>query len=98
MIINNSMKGGNMLTITDDARKVCHDTIAQLADPEADSKCLRLQNTEKSGLMLTFDEPRKSDAIIRYDGRDLIAVPENYATFCADKTLGLDDRGRLFLS
>lgn len=87
-----------MLSITNEARKMCHDTMSQLEIPDSASKCLRLQNTEKRGLMLTFDEPRTSDSIIKYDGKDLIAVPEKYVAFCADKTLALDDKGQLVLS
>lgn len=87
-----------MLTVTEDAKKMCHATIEQLSSPEAESKCLRLQKTADSGLTLTFDEPKKSDEIITHDGRDLIAVPEQFVSFCADKTLSLDDQGKLFLS
>lgn len=86
-----------MLTVTDDAKKLCHDTIAQLSNPQTESKCLRLQKTEDSGLTLTFDEPKKTDEIITHEGIDLIAVPENFVSFCADKTLSLDDQGKLYL-
>jgi hypothetical protein len=87
-----------MLTITDDAMTICNATISQLSDAQSQSKCLRLVKGADTGLAVTFDIPRKSDELISYEGRAILAVPEKYVDFCSDKTLDLNEDGKLYLS
>jgi hypothetical protein len=87
-----------MLNVTSNAMTMCHATIVQLSNAQSRTKCLRFDKKEGQRLALVFDNPRKSDAIISHDGVAVIAVPEEVVGLCADKTLDIDDQGKLTLS
>lgn len=87
-----------MLNVTNSAMEMCHSTIVQLSNAQSRSKCLRFEQKPDEHLALNFENPRKSDEIIRHKGVAVFAVPRQFAEFCSNKTLDIDDHGKLTLS
>lgn len=88
-----------MLTVTDTVLEQFDKAIANATDADADEKCLRIVRSETAGgLSLALQSPAPSDTTYEYEGRTVLAVPSSYAEFCDDKTLDIDDQGRLTLA
>lgn len=87
-----------MLNISEDAMAMCHATIIQLSDSQSHSKCLRFKQDTNQALALAFDNPRKSDEIIRHNGVAVFALPEKLVGILSDMTLDIDENGRLTVS
>lgn len=88
-----------MLTVTDTVLEQFDKAISRAAEGDAEDRCLRIVRSENSaGLSLALQAPSPGDTTYEYGGRTVLAVPETYAEFCADKTLDIDEDGRLTLS
>jgi hypothetical protein len=88
-----------MLTVTDTVLEQFDKAIANAADVDADEKCLRIVRSENAGgLSLALQSPAPNDTTYEYEGRTVLAVPATYAEFCEDKTLDIDEEGRLTLA
>jgi len=88
-----------MLTVTETVLEQFDKAIANAADADSEDKCLRIVRSENAGgLSLALQPPAPNDTTYEYEGRTVLAVPESYAEFCADKTLDIDDDGRLTLA
>ena len=88
-----------MLTVTDTVLEQFNKAIANAADADSEEKCLRIVRSENAGgLSLALQEPAPNDTTFEYEGRTVLAVPETYAKFCEDKTLDIDEDGRLTLA
>jgi hypothetical protein len=88
-----------MLTVTETVLEQFDKAIANAADADSEDKCLRIVRSENAGgLSLALQPPAPDDTTYEYEGRTVLAVPESYAEFCADKTLDIDDDGRLTLA
>lgn len=87
-----------MLTVTEPVLKQLDKAIAKADGPEADSKCVRLVRGEQAGLALKLQTPKDDDTTYEYAGRTVLAVPESCADICADKTLDINEDGRLILA
>ena len=88
-----------MLTVTDTVLEQFDKAIANTSDSESEEKCLRIVRSENAGgLSLALQQPAPNDTTFEYDGRTVRAVPETYAKFCEDKTLDIDEEGRLTLA
>ena len=87
-----------MLTVTDTVLEQFDKAIANAPDTDTEDKCLRIvRNETAGGLSLALQSPSPDDTTYEYEGRTVLAVPETYTEFCADKTLDIDDDGRLTL-
>lgn len=87
-----------MLTVTDTVLEQFDKAIANAPDTDTEDKCLRIvRNETAGGLSLALQSPSANDTTYEYEGRTVLAVPATYAEFCADKTLDIDDDGRLTL-
>lgn len=90
-----------MLTVTDTVLEQFDKAISKASDADADAedKCLRIVRSENAaGLSLALQPPAPGDTTYDYEGRTVLAVPESYAEFCEDKTLDIDEEGRLTLA
>lgn len=88
-----------MLTVTDTVLEQFDKAIARASESGDEERCLRIVRSENSpGLSLALQAPSPGDTTYEYQGRTVLAVPETYAEFCADKTLDIDEEGRLTLS
>jgi hypothetical protein len=88
-----------MLTVTETVLQQFDKAIANASDADNEEKCLRIVRSENAGgLSLALQEPAPDDTTFEYEGRTVLAVPESYAKFCDDKTLDIDEEGRLTLA
>jgi hypothetical protein len=90
---------GKMLTVTETVLEQFDKAIANASDAQSEERCLRIVRSEKSaGLSLALQSPAPNDTTYEYEGRTVLAVPATYAEFCEDKTLDIDEEGRLTLA
>jgi hypothetical protein len=88
-----------MLTVTETVLKQFDKAIANVSDADSEEKCLRIVRSENAGgLSLALQQPAPNDTTFEYEGRTVLALPETYAEFCEDKTLDIDEEGRLTLA
>ncbi|MEX2495518.1 MAG: hypothetical protein WD448_05475 [Woeseia sp.] len=88
-----------MLNVTETVLEQFDKAISNAADANSEDKCLRIVRSEEAGgLSLALQPPAPDDTTYEYEGRTVLAVPESYAEFCADKTLDIDEEGRLTLA
>ncbi len=88
-----------MLTVTDTVLEQFDKAISKASEADEEDKCLRIVRSENAaGLSLALQSPAPGDTTYEYEGRTVLAVPESYAEFCADKTLDIDEEGRLTLA
>lgn len=87
-----------MLTVTETVLKQFDQALTKAGEAEAGDRCLRIVRGEDSNLSLALQSPEPEDTTYDYEGRTVLAVPEVYAEFCADKTLDMNEDGRLVLS
>lgn len=87
-----------MLTVTETVLKQFDQALTKAGEAEAGDRCLRIVRGEDSNLSLALQPPEPEDTTYDYEGRTVLAVPEVYAEFCADKTLDMNEDGRLVLS
>jgi hypothetical protein len=87
-----------MLTVTEPVLEQLDKAIAKAGDAETDNKCVRLVKGDEAGLALKLQTPEQEDTTYEYEGRTVLAVPENCAEICADKTLDINQDGKLVLS
>ena len=87
-----------MLTVTETVLKQFDKAIANAGDSVSEDKCLRIVRGKDANLSLALETPEPDDTTYDYEGRTVLAVPEVYADFCADKTLDMDEEGKLVLA
>lgn len=88
-----------MLTVTETVLKQFDQALTKAGEAEeGGERCLRIVRGEDSNLSLALQSPEPEDTTYDFEGRTVLAVPEVYADFCADKTLDMNEEGRLVLS
>ena len=85
-----------MLSVTDPALKQLHDTLADA--PGEDEKCFRIVPKDAATLTLAYMEPEASDATFEFKGQTVLALPEELKDYCADRSLDVNDDGKLELA
>jgi hypothetical protein len=93
-----TLEEDDMLTVTETVLKQFDRALSRAGDASVEDKCLRIVRGEDSNLSLALESPEPEDTTYDYEGRTVLAVPEDYAEFCADKTLDMDEEGKLVLS
>lgn len=86
-----------MLTVTETVLKQFDRALAKAGETGGGERCLRIVKGSDANLSLALEAPEPEDATWEYEGRTVLALPEEYAGFCADKTLDMDEQGRLVL-
>lgn len=87
-----------MLNVTQPVLEQLDKAIAKADDPDGEKRCVRLVRGEQAGLALKLQTPKEGDTTFEYEGRTVLAVPESCADICADKTLDINEDGRLMLA
>jgi hypothetical protein len=87
-----------MLTVTEPVLKQFDRALARAGEGGSGERCLRLVRGHDSNLSLALEAPEPEDTTYEYEGRTVLAVPEEYVEFCADKMLDLDEQGRLVMT
>ena len=86
-----------MIQISENAMKLCSDTVQQLSGAQTNSKCLRLIK-DGGQVTISFEVPRNDDEIVHYKGQSVVAVPEDVADDLSGKTLDLSDDGMFVIA
>ncbi|HET6628404.1 MAG TPA: hypothetical protein VFG91_01385 [Woeseiaceae bacterium] len=87
-----------MLTVTETVLKQFDKALTKAGEAESGERCLRIVQGEDANLSLALQSPEPEDTTYDWEGRTVLAVPETYAEFCADKTLDMNEDGKLVLS
>lgn len=85
------------MTVTEEAIKHFHNSMKTLAPDAETEKCIRLKPGRRTGLVLAFERPAPTDKMFKKDDRVVFAVPRKISQICADKTLDMDEHGKLSL-
>ena len=87
-----------MLTVTEPVLEQLDKAISKASDREKEGKCVRLVKGDEAGLALKLQTPEEDDTTYEFEGRTVLAVPEDCQEVCADKTLDINQDGKLILS
>ena len=87
-----------MLELTDTARSKLMHSLAATKMPDHTGKCYRIIPRDDKYLTLRLAKPAADDSIVRHDGHAILAVPKVLRSFFKDKTLDIDNTGKLKLS
>lgn len=87
-----------MLTVTNPVLEQLDKAVTKANEDDSNDKCVRLVRGEEAGLALKLQAPEDDDTTYEYEGRTVLAVPESCVEICADKTLDINNDGRLILS
>ena len=87
-----------MLSVTDPALKQLHSTLADAPDGAEGDKCFRIVPKDAATLTLAYMEPEKSDATYEFDGQTVLALPDELKDYCADRSLDVNEDGKLELA
>lgn len=85
------------MTVTETAIDHFHKSMRTLAPNPETEKCIRLKPGRRTGLVLAFERPAPTDETFRRDNRVIFAIPRRISEICADKTLDMDEDGKLTL-
>lgn len=66
--------------------------------PDHEGKCFRVVPKDDKYLALRLARPAASDSTFKHDGRVVLALPKALRSFCRDKSLGVDQSGKLKLN
>lgn len=86
-----------MLSVTDPALKQLHDTLSD-APGSDDEKCFRIVPKDAATLTLAYMEPEATDATFEFEGQTVLALPEELKEYCAERSLDVNDDGKLELA
>lgn len=86
-----------MLELTEAAGSQLHQSLAANQIAAREQKCFRVIPKDDQQLTLTLAKPAPSDSTFEHDGTVVLAVPKALQPFFEDKSLDIDDDGRLKL-
>jgi hypothetical protein len=87
-----------MLQLTDTAKSKLLNSLAAARMPDHEGKCYRIVPKDDRFLTLTLARPAPSDSVVKHDGNAILAVPKALHPFFDDKSLDIDEDGKLKLS
>lgn len=86
-----------MLELTEAAKSQLHKSLAATAMPEREGKCFRIVPKNDRQMTMMLAKPAPSDAVFRYKGALVLALPRALRPFFKDKNLDIDQNGKLKL-
>lgn len=86
-----------MLQLTDAAKERLHNSLASSRIPERDGKCFRIVPKDERYLTLKLARPAPSDSTFRHNGHIVLALPKALRPFFRNKSLDIDEGGKLKL-
>ena len=86
-----------MLSVSKPALKQLHETLANAPDDAAD-KCFRIVPKDAATLTLVYTKPEATDETYEFDGETVLALPDELKTYCAERSLDINDDGKLELA
>lgn len=87
-----------MLSVTDAAMQHLYDSLTSAANADLGGRCFRIVPTDDNNLRLSLAKPVPGDATYDYEGSTVLALPTELQEFCSDKSLDVDENGRLELA
>jgi len=86
-----------MLELTDAAKTQLHKSLAATPMTEREGKCFRIVPTQDKHLTIRLARPAPSDSTFRHKGAVVLALPKALRRFVKDKSLDIDNSGKLVL-
>jgi len=86
-----------MLEVSDDAMRICRETIRQLSGTQAKTKYLRFTR-EDDCVSISLEVPQRDDQIVKHNGQPIIAVPEVLSDKLSSRTLDVRRDGAFVLT
>jgi hypothetical protein len=87
-----------MLELTEAAKDQLHKSLAAADQPEQEGKCFRIVPKDEKFLTLRLARPAPGDTVFTHDGETILALPKALQPFFEDKSLDIDNSGKLKLS
>jgi hypothetical protein len=84
-----------MLEVTDNAKKELHKSLAVMRDESQHDRCFRLVPSNGKSLALSLSKPASSDSTFDYDGQVVLALPKKLHPYLQNRSLDVDDNGKL---
>ena len=86
-----------MFELTDAAGARLHKSLTGTPMPDHEGKCFRVVPKDDNNFTLELARPAPSDLTFEYDGAVVFAVPKAIRPFFKDKSLDIDQSGKLKL-
>lgn len=87
-----------MLEVTEAAKKQLHKTLGAMRTHEQHDKCFRIVPKDDKFLTLSLAKPAPSDSTFKHDGQTVLALPKGLQRVVENKSLDIDNSGKLKLS
>jgi len=86
-----------MFELTDAAGARLHKSLTGTRMPDDEGKCFRVVPKDDKYLTLKLARPAPSDSTFEYDGAVVLALPKAIRPFFRNKSLDIDESGKLKL-
>lgn len=87
-----------MLELTENVKMRLHKSLASADLADQQGKCFRVVPKDDKSLTLKPAKPAPSDSVFTHSGKVILALPKALQPFFRNKSLDIDDNGRLKLS
>jgi hypothetical protein len=87
-----------MLSVSNAAMVQLSSKLQSMSEGGEDARCFRIVPRDESNLALNLMEPAPGDTTFQHNGSTVLAVPEELNDFCSDKSLDVNDDGKLELA
>lgn len=92
------IRRNEMLELTDAARERLHKSLSETNETKRAGRCFRIVPKDEKNLTLKLAKPAPSDATFRHNGNIVLALPKALRPFFRNKSLDIDESGKLTLS
>src|SRR5210317_1241368 len=87
-----------MLQITESAKEKLHDSLTRTDTFKEEGKCFRFLSEDDNSVKLSITAPKSSDWMFSHEGDVILAVPGQLQPFFENKSLDINDDGKLFVN
>lgn len=87
-----------MLSVSNAAMEQLSDRLQSVSSGDEDARCFRIVPKDETNLALSLTEPAPSDTTFEHGGNTVLAVPKELNDLCGDKSLDVNDDGKLELA
>jgi hypothetical protein len=87
-----------MLSVSNAAMEQLSDTLQSVSGDTDEELCFRIIPKDATSLTLSLTAPEPTDRTFDHDGTTVLAVPQELDQFCANKSLDVNEDGKLELA
>ena len=87
-----------MLQLTQSAKEKLHQSLTRTDTFQEEGKCFRFKSEDNKTVKLSITAPESNDWIFSHDGDVILAVPEKLQSLFKNKSLDINDDGKLFVN